>query len=441
VRTPLITTLCFLLATLGLLGCTSTGGGNRAIQRLITAGQYEDAARILLLQVSQNPMDADAVRLLGIAQYHLEDFGSAEKSLRRTLELDPRDAVGHFYAGLLAERTNEIDRALYHYQSFQALQGKGDLADRARRRVEDLKAAQAAEFAQQAIANEKEISPAQFPDSTIGVVYFNSRFLSDPLRPLATGLAELTTVDLSKVAALRVVERVRLNKILAELRLSHSGAFDTSTAPRLGKLLGAAHVLGGGLAELPGEQLRIDPNLVNTKSGEVALPDEAVGGFADFLRMQKQIVFATLDELGISLTRAEHDSIAQLPTTSFRAFLMYSRGLELLDGGNLKSAEKEFQRAVEIDPNFRDARDKLQLTETLAGTPPSGTLAEFQNRAENNPLIRGRTGDLSHTLVADQIRLGFLPETRVGADEPYTGPYGGQPASGTVIIEGRFEDE
>ncbi len=436
-----ITVIGILLAAAWLCGCAATGGGHRAAQRLLDDGQYEQAARNLLLETAQNPQDATAHRLLGIAQYHLEDYSSAGASLTRALELNPRDAVAHFYAALRAEWINEIDRALYHYGSFLSAKGRGDLADRARRRMEDLKAKRAEEFARQAIANEKNISPGMFSDSTIGVVYFNGRFLSEPLRPLATGLAELLATDLSKVAALQVVERIRLNQILAELRLSRLAAFDTTTAPRLGKLLGAAHVLGGAIVELPDKKLRIDPNLVNTKSGEVALPSEAVGGFDKIIRMEKQVVLATLDLLGIKLTKAERDSIEKPPTESFLAFLTYSRGLEFLDQGKIKEATREFNQAIKADPGFQQAKDKVRLTDILTHTPASGTIEDFERYAEDDPAIRGRMDDVEHALATGRDRLGFLPETNRGHDEPFTSPYGGQPGTGTVIIQGQFDNE
>jgi len=430
----------FLAAAL-VCGCAATGSKHRSAQRLLGQEQYEQAKRILQAETAENPQDPIAHRLLGIALYHLEDYNRAGGSLTRALELNPRDATAHFYMGMLAERTDGYNWALYHYQSFLSLKGTGHLADLTRRRMEDLKTTQAKDFARRVIDNEKEISPGMFSDSTIGVVYFDGRFLSAPLRPLATGLAELLVTDLSKVQALRVVERIRLNQILAELHIAQSAAFDTATAPRLGKLLGAAHMLGGTLAELPGEKLRIDPNLVNTRSGDVSLPPEAVGEFDQIISMEKEVALATIDRLGIKLTKAERDAIEKPPTESFLAFLMYAKGLELLDQGRIKNAAREFNRAAKTDPGFREAIDKAHLTEILMNIPASGSIEEFEQYAEADPAIRGRIGDIENNLLDNQDRLGFLPGTERGHDEPYTGPYGRRAPAGTVIIHGQFDNE
>ncbi len=433
--------VALLLPASMMLGCAATGGGPGGAQEMINRGNYDQAAATLLVHTTQNPTDAAGFRLLGIAYYHLQDYVKAGENLARAIELNPDDAVAHFYSGLQAERTGDIARAMYEYRSFITLRGKGKLAQRAERRIEDLRAQDAAEFARTAIAGERNIAPGEFSDSTIGVVYFNGRFLSDALRPLSTGLAELMAADLSKVGALRVVERMRLNQILTELRLSHTGAFDTSTAPRLGKLLGAAHVLGGDITELPGEKLRIDPNLVDTKSGEVDTPDEAVGEFARVIELEKQVVFATLEKLGITLTQAQRDSIAVPPTSSFMAFLMYSRGLEFLDQGKLKEAAAEFEHAVQTDPTFNEAKQQAMVTGVLLETPPTGTLGEFETRAEADSFMRGRTNNTTGALAATEQRLGFLPEAQPERDEPYTAPFGSQATTGSVIIEGRFDDD
>jgi len=360
--------------------------------------------------------------------------------LARALDLNPRDAVAYFYAGMLAERTENIDAAVESYHQFLQLKKSGDLAKHTRRRLVELRLKSAKLFSQRALAEEQHISPGSFSDSTVGVVYFNGRFLSDALRPLTAGLAELLTADLARVGMLRVVERIRLNHILTDLQISHSAAFDTSSAPRLGKLLRAAYVLGGTIAELPGEKLRIDPNLVNTKSGEVSLPDEAIGNLDEIIHLEKRIALTTIDDLGIQLTKAERDSIAAVPTESFLAFLMYCRGLELFDQAEYRKAAREFNRAVEADLTFAQAAEMALLAEAMIETPAFGEIRYFEAYAVFDPFIRGRSGELEKTLAGNSDRLGFMPTAGRGYDEPYVGPYGQRPITATVIIQGQFDD-
>ncbi len=433
--------LIVLLSAVVVGGCASNSDGHRGLQRLIARGQYRQAEQALLLQTADHPHDAVIRRMLGISYYHLQDYNSAANWLNRSLELDPHDAVTRFYAGMLAERTGDLETAVHHYENFLHEKPTGELARQTRRRIVELRLESAGQFSRQALAEEKDISPGAISDSTVTVVYFSDRFLSEALRPLTTGLAELLAADLARVGTLRVVGRGRLNALLSELQILHAAAFDTSSAPRLGKLLGAANVLGGTIAELPGEKLRIDPGLVNTKSGEVALPREAVGNLDEIIHLEKQVALAAIDGLGIKLTKTERDSIVAVPTESFVAFLMFSRGLEWFDQAEYRKAAQEFNRAVEADPGFTEALEMALSAEAMIHAPSFGTIDYFENNAIFDPFIRGRSGEIEKALAGTSHRLGFMPETGGGYDEPYVGPYGKRPITATVIVQGQFDNE
>ncbi len=423
-----------------LCGCAAGGMSHSSLKRMIAQGEYAKAESALLLRTAREKENATTQRLLGMAQYHLEQYESADEHLANALALDPEDPVAHLYAGFIAERQDRTLEAIHHYLSFLSLRSSGDLAADVRRRVRELKVQYAEQLTERALAREQEISPGALPDSTLGVVYFDGRFLPDGLKPLVTGLADLLASDLKKVGALRIVERMQINTLLDELQISQTAAFDTTTAPRLGKLLGAAHILGGTIAELPREQLRIDPALVNTKTGEVETPEEAVEELDQIIKLEKDVVFATLDQLDIKLTKAERDSIAKPPTESFLAFLMYSRGLAWLDSGNYERAHEQFKQAVYTDPNFQQAAEKTRTTKALIERPAFGNVSEFEQQTTSDPLVRGRSGAIERSLVSGHERLGFVPESGRGVDEPYVGPYGHRSPTATVIIEGSFDD-
>jgi len=430
-----------VLTTIGAYGCAANGNSQRGIERMIARGEYKQAAQALELETARYPKDATVRRLLGISHYHLQDYVSAENWLTRAWELDPHNAVTHFYLGMLSERTGDLDAAAHHYEHFLVVKKTGDLAKQTRHRLVELRLESARQFSRKALVEETAISPGRISDSTVGVVYFNSRFLSDALQPLTAGLAELLTADLARVGALRVVERIRINQLLAELQVAHTAAFDTSTAPRLGKLLRAAHILGGAIVELPGEKLRIDPNLVDTKSGEVSLPKEAQGDLDLLIHLEKQVALAAIDKIGIKLTKAEQDSILIAPTESFLALLMFSRGLVWFDQEDYRKAAGEFNRAVEADPGFTRAQEMALLAEAMIDTPGFGDITYFEAYAVFDPFICGRSGEIEKTLVNNSTRLGFIPGAGVGYDEPYVGPYGRRPVAATIVIQGQFDDE
>ena len=70
------------------------------------------------------------------------------------------------------------------------------------------------------------------PPPTVAVSYFDNNTGKAEYDPLAKGLADMLITDLGQVRALRVVEREKLNQILAELKLSRSKFIDPKTAQR-----------------------------------------------------------------------------------------------------------------------------------------------------------------------------------------------------------------
>src|SRR5215831_11843002 len=57
------------------------------------------------------------------------------------------------------------------------------------------------------------------PPPTVAVSYFDNNTGKAEYDPLAKGLADMLITDLGQLQALRVVEREKLNQILAELKL------------------------------------------------------------------------------------------------------------------------------------------------------------------------------------------------------------------------------
>jgi TolB-like protein len=377
---------------------------------------------------------------LGEAEYQAGHDAEAADALNKALVLDEKLYATHLFLGYVAERQNNPDRALWHYQVYIDRKPGTKAARDTGRRIAALKQARATAFAREALAKEQELSPASYPDSTIGVVYFNGDRLPDSLRPLSKGLAEMMVTDLSKISKLQVVERLRIDRILDELKLSSGNAFDSATAPRMGKLLGAARVLGGDISGLPQDRLRLDPQLVSAKTGEVEMPGEQVGALAKVMAMEKDMVFAVLKQMHIKLTPEERAEIAKTPTDSIAAFMAFSRGLDFQDRGEFDKAEREFNRAQTIDPSFSEAGQRATESGYLSGSSPSSEpqpLDEFAAATSESSEWQTQTPDTDLRLNILLENGGLIRGTGTPADNPYTPPVSGQ---STVIIDGRFDE-
>ena len=86
------------------------------------------------------------------------------------------------------------------------------------------------------LAQENSLSISNIPDSTLAILYFNNQGDKRGLDPLQKGITDMLITDLSKVPGLKVVERVRMQKMMDEMKLNMAGLTSETTAPRLGKL-------------------------------------------------------------------------------------------------------------------------------------------------------------------------------------------------------------
>src|SRR5882724_7355772 len=82
----------------------------------------------------------------------------------------------------------------------------------------------------------------------ISVLYFDNKSTNADLDVMRKGLADMIVTDLVAWDGVTVVERDRLEAVLAELKLQSSKKLDAATAVKVGKLIGAQYYLTGAMA-------------------------------------------------------------------------------------------------------------------------------------------------------------------------------------------------
>ena len=197
---------------------------------------------------------------------------------------------------------------------------------------------------------------------TVAVSYFDNNTGKAEYDPLAKGLADMLITDLGQLRALRVVEREKLNQILAELKLSRSKFIDPKTARRLGKGLAAQFILSGGYT-LAGDTLRIDARVFNVETGAVLTSERVEGKKDEFFALEKDIADVLIVALEVKLASAEKSKLRANATQSFEAWSSYAAGLDAQDRGDAAAARAAYAKALAADPNYRAARN---ATERLA---------------------------------------------------------------------------
>jgi TolB-like protein len=199
-------------------------------------------------------------------------------------------------------------------------------------------------------------APRQAGKIRLAVLYFDNECVTDRegLDAFRKGIADTLITDLGRLGRLQVVERERLDTLLAELRLQQSGLVDPAAAAKLGKMLGAQALLMGSYTAIGGT-IRIDARIVEVETGLVLKAEEVTGPTNDFFQLEETLVEKIAAGLDAPLTTGERASLVRSGGRSFPAFLEYSRGLDAMDRGRLGEAEEAFEAALRIDPDFEQA--------------------------------------------------------------------------------------
>lgn len=205
---------------------------------------------------------------------------------------------------------------------------------------------------------------------TVAIFYFDNGSLVDNAKfePLRKGLAMMLGYELARNPGIRVVERDKLQELLAEQNLQHSDRVDPATAVRLGKLLGARHYIDGTFIIDASKKLRIDVRAVNTETGQWDYV-ETIRGKSDHLLDIVGELGAKLNK-GMKLPEIPIVKGAVLPATrgpnQERISQLVSRAEEEMDRGNTKYAATLYRNVLELNKNYDLAQTRLASIERLA---------------------------------------------------------------------------
>lgn len=368
--------LSFLLICLVAAGCALHSDYNRG-RRCLDKGDYEKAAALFEQALKSNPDNPRIHCDIGLAYYKQDNFDQAIASLDKAKSLDAKSGKPNLYLGMIYEKQGDVDMALREYGRCYKSNPFSRVGRQIRARMKVLIREQLAEEAKQSFQNEKSISVASIPENTVAVLYFHNLSGVVEWATLQKGLARLLITDLARVKSIRVVERLKLQLLMEELKLGMSGMVDESTAPRVGKLLGAKRIINGAIASLGGERMRLDALYTEVETEQILSQRAVQGNVTKFFTLEKNLAFKIIDSIGITLTQEERDAISKTPTESFAAFLAYCRGLDYDDREMYKEAAAEFQRAAQLDPNFIQAGEKLLEIQAILDYPLTGAIEEI----------------------------------------------------------------
>lgn len=214
-------------------------------------------------------------------------------------------------------------------------------------------------WAKAAISQEKSQDNIAAPN-TLAVLSFRNITGQTSLDPLQKGFAFMLITDLQQVEGLQVVERARLQALLEELKLGASGIVDSSTSPQMGKILGASYLVGGDIKGGQAPQIDVVSDLLQVKDQSSLGQPSANGQPENIFDMEKKVLFEIIELLKVRLTKAQRERLKRPLTTSYRALLYLSMGLDASDRGNYGASDFYYQKALEHDPQLIPAANAIK---------------------------------------------------------------------------------
>jgi len=303
--------------------------------------------------------DKEAITGIGIVYWYMQRYQTAAKILQTVVNKDASFGKALFYLGLSWEGLGNEEEALQVYKKYPFIPVSDPYRYVLLGRMDWLVRKKISKEIQLAVQNEAQLNIANFPEKSVAVLYFLSLSDDPQWEPLQKGLAEMIITDLSKIEEIRVIERLRLNYLMDELKLSTSGLMDENSAPRLGKFLGARNLVKGSYMVMPDLKMTLDANIFETQKLYTPTTANLEGNLARLFRMEKEIVLRILDHFKIELTPQQRERILEIPTENMMAFMNYCRGLDAMDRTDFEQAQNFFQNAVHLDASFKLAQDML----------------------------------------------------------------------------------
>jgi serine/threonine protein kinase/tetratricopeptide (TPR) repeat protein len=189
--------------------------------------------------------------------------------------------------------------------------------------------------------------PAPRTEKSVAVLYFENLSGSKEDEYFRDGITEDLITELLKIRELRVFPRSAVMSFRDK----------TLTAAQVGRELSASFVLEGSVRRA-GNHLRLNAQLVDTRSGHGVWAERYDRQLEDVFAIQDEIVQSIAKALRVVLTEKEKRAIEKLPTADIQAYDHYLRGRQYFHQFRKKGfdfARQMFARAIVIDPNFARA--------------------------------------------------------------------------------------
>ncbi len=289
--------------------------------------------------------------------------GDNDAAVVKAISSSTPEPIARFKSGVTGELQSIIDKALSKDVSIRYQHADGMLADLKRlaassqvpvtvstreRRAKKLRWAAALSLLIIAVVSigfvlKHFLAPGELRAKSLAVLFFENLGTEDESY-LASGLAEDLAMKLRNIAGFRVASSADIRRLSKKDLLAKDVA----------SYLGVQYALDGSLLR-HGERIRVNVELIDEKTGEVIWSEQFNREFTEVFQFIDEISRKIAQALEVHLIPAEQLALKEKPTDDAEAYDHYLKGRHYYYRATFRDnelAEKEFQRALQLDPDY-----------------------------------------------------------------------------------------
>ena len=199
---------------------------------------------------------------------------------------------------------------------------------------------------------------------TVAVMHFNNGAIGkwhEEYDALRVGIADLLLTELAANEAIRIVERDQVAQVLREQDLNAGDRVEKETAVRIGRMLGAHHMIFGAFIIDARGTLRIDVRAVNTETSEIEYVETVSDKSDNFVLAVSRLAERMnagmkLPAVTRAVREARHEQAREVP---FKAALLYSRAVADETNGQSDRAIERYRALLDEFPDYEPAQKAL----------------------------------------------------------------------------------
>jgi TolB-like protein len=226
--------------------------------------------------------------------------------------------------------------------------------------------------------------------SVVAVLRYDNNTGDQEYDHLGRALSSMLISDLSAIDRIQLVERERLDELVAELDFQQSGYVDPESAQTVGMIIGAQFVVAGAFVTVDPE-MRLDTRIAKVETSEIVTTAEVTGQQESLFDLQQRLAAELIDGFELVLTEEEQSRLHEQQEANriddLETMVRFSQALCYMDYGAYVEAGEALRDVQERAPGSALVRATMSIIRDHAEDE-----AESRVRAEANRRIGGLLG-------------------------------------------------